>query len=121
MAFVGRVAALPGQRLGDGWSYSVFVDRIEYEYDQGSNTIGARANSVRLGLSRQVPVAGGSIGYGLGVQARNTRLSPDDSSNGNRGSRVRAVAELHWRSSEQAVWRSWFYVQYAFGARIDFA
>ena len=78
VTYLGRVAALPGQRLGDGWSYSVFVDHVEYEYDQGSTTIDGRANSVRLGLSRQVPVAGGSFGYGLGVQARDTRLSPDD-------------------------------------------
>lgn len=121
VVYLGRVTALPGQRLGDGWSYSVFVDHVEYEYDQGPTTIDARANSVRLGVSRQMPVAGGSFSYGLAVQARNTRLSPDDTSNENRGSHARAVAELQWRSSEQADWRRGFYGQYAFVARNHYA
>ena len=121
VAYMGRVAPLPGQRLGDGWSYSVFADHVEYEYDQGSTTIDARASSVRLGLSRETPVAGGTLAYGLGVQARNTRLSPDDISNDNRGSHVRAVADLQWRSSEQADWRNGFYGQYAFVARSDYS
>jgi len=121
VAYLGRLAPLPGQRFGDGWSYSVFADNIEYEYDKGLFVVDARARGLRVGLSRQVPIAGGSFSYGLGVQARETRLSPDDIDNHNRGSQVRAVGELQWRSSEQANWRSGFYGQYVFAARNDYA
>lgn len=121
VAYLGWMAPLPGQRLGDGWSYSVFADHVAYEYDKGLTVVDARATSLRVSLSRQVPVAGGSFAYGLGLQTRETRLSPDDPGNRNRGSHVRAVGELQWRSSEKADWRSGFYGQYVFAARNDYA
>lgn len=121
VAYLGRIAPLPGQSLGDGWGYATFLDYVGYEYAQGSGPIEARARGLRVGLQRQHALADGTLGYGLGALARHTRLSPDDPGNRNRGNQLRAVAELQWRSSDTSTWRGGFYSQYVFGARSDYA
>lgn len=121
VAYLGRVGPLPGKRLSDGWSQSVFVDYVSYEYDSGAQRIQGTAKGIKFSVGREFGLDHGWLGLSLGVAASRTTLSPDDPGNANRGSSVHPVGELQWRSKADATWRSNAYGQYVFGARRNFA
>lgn len=121
VAYLGRVSPLPGKRLSDGWSYSVFVDYASYEYDSGAQRIQGTAKGIKFSVGREFRYDYGSLGLSLGVAASHTTLSPDDPGNSSRGSSVNPVGEFLWQSKADATWRSAAYAQYVFGARRNFA
>lgn len=121
VGYLGVAAPLGSGTLGDGWSVSLFTDHARYEYDLASRRIAARASAARVGVLRQFRTHAGTLGVGLGAQLRETRLSPDDMGNRNRGAHLRPVAELQWRTADVAVWRTAFFGQYTFGSRSDYA
>lgn len=114
IVYLGRIAPLPGQRLGDGWAWSAFADLLDYDYLAGAGRIDADSQSLRLGVQRQLRAGPGTLGLGATVSARNTDLSPDDPGNRSRGFLVRPGLELQWLSDEDARWRRQFYSQYTF-------
>ncbi|HSM10756.1 MAG TPA: cellulose biosynthesis protein BcsS [Lysobacter sp.] len=121
VGWLGRVGPLPGKRLADGWSQSIFVDYVSYEYDAGTQRINGTAKGIKFSIGREFRVERGYLGLGLGVGASQTRLSPDDPGNSNRGTSVHPVGEFQWRSDADATWRSRAYAQYVFGARRSYA
>lgn len=121
VAYLGRVGPLPGKRLSDGWSQSVFVDYVSYEYDSGGQRIHGKANGIKFSIGREFRRDYGSLGLSLGVTVSRTTLRPDDPGNANRGSSVHPAGEFQWQSRPDAKWRSTAYAQYVFGARRDFA
>ena len=121
VAYLGRVGPLPGKRLSDGWSQSVFVDHVGYEYDSGTRRIQGTAQGIKFSVGREFGLESGWLGLSVGASASRTTLSPDDPGNTNRGSSIHPVGELQWRSKPDATWRSNAFGQYVFGARRDFA
>ena len=121
VGWLGRVGPLPGKRLADGWSQSIFVDYVGYEYDSGSQRINGTARGIKFSIGREFRVENGYLGLGMGVGASRTTLSPDDPGNANRGTSVHPVGEFQWRSDADATWRSRAYAQYVFGARRSYA
>jgi hypothetical protein len=121
VGYLGRVGPLPGGRLSDGWSHSIFIDQVNYEYDAGAERIHGNARSLKFAIGRQFQRSSGVLGLSLGVAARKTSLRPDDPGNRNRGSSIRPVAELQWQSHSDAPWRSQGIAQYVPGARSHFA
>jgi hypothetical protein len=121
VAYFGRVGPLPGKQLSDGWSQSVFVDYVSYEYGAGGRQINGKVNGIKFSVGREFRRDSGFVGISLGVGASNTTLHPDDPGNANRGFSVHPVGELQWRSHAESPWRSTAYAQYVFGARRDFA
>lgn len=121
VGWLGRVGPLPGKRLADGWSHSIFVDYVDYEYDADSQRINGITRSIKFSVAREFRLEHGYVGLGLGVTAGRTTLSPDDPGNTNRGTRVDPVGEFQWRSEADASWRSRAYAHYVFGARRSYA
>lgn len=121
VAYFGHVGPLPGKRLSDGWSQSLFVDRVTYEYQAGANRIQGRSSGLKLGVMRQIQLPLGSIGLGGGVAYQHTQLRPVDPGNDNQGGHVRAVTELHWMSRDDLPWKTQAFGQYVIGARSYYA
>jgi hypothetical protein len=121
VAYLGRVGPLPGKKLADGWSQSVFVDYVSYEYDSATQRINGKVYDIKFSVGREFRRDYGSLGLSLGVSAGHTTLRPDDPGNTNRRSSVNPVVEGQWQSKPDAGWRSSAYGQYVFGARRDFA
>lgn len=121
VGYLGRIAPLPGKSLSDGWSQSVFVDYVGYEYPSGARLVEGTVRGIKLGIGREFRREYGYVGLGLGVSTSKTTLSPDDPSNANRGTRVHPVGELQWRSNADAAWRSRAFAQHVFGARRSYA
>lgn len=121
VAYFGRVGPLPGKKLSDGWSQSVFVDYVHYEYDAGQQQINGTVNGIKFSIGREFRRESGFFGVSLGVGASNTDLQPDDPGNENKGFSVHPVTELQWRTHADAPWRSTAYAQYVFGARRAYA
>lgn len=121
VGWLGRVGPLPGKRLADGWSQSIFVDYVGYEYDSGSQRIDGTVKRIKFSVARELQLEHGSLALGLGVGASRTTLSPDDPGNANRGTSVHPVGEVQWRSDVDSTWRSRAYAQYVFGARRNHA
>ena len=120
VGYAGVVMPLPGRALSDGWSQSLFVTGVRYEYPLGGQEIEGIASGLKYGLMRQLKVEGGSIGIGGGVAFHHTALSPDDPGNRNRGGHLRPLVELQWQSDAQRAWRSQVFSQYVFGERSSF-
>lgn len=120
VAYLGRIAPLPGQRFSDGWSYSIFADYVGYQYDSGSQVIQGSAKGAKFSIGHEFRRDNGSLGLSLGMAASRTTLSPDDPGNSSRGSSVHPVGEFLWQSKADASWRSSAYAQYVFGARRNF-
>lgn len=121
VAYLGRIAPLPGRSLSDGWSYSVFVDYVSYKYNSGAQGIQGTAKGIKFSVGHDFRRDYGSLGLSLGAAASRTMLSPDDPGNSSRGSSVHPVGEFLWQSKADATWRSSAYAQYVFGARRNFA
>jgi len=121
VVYAGRIAAFPGQRLGDGWAWGVFADTLTYSYLGAPGQVDARSYAVRGGVVRQFASEQGSLGLGVYLSARNTDLSPDDPGNPNSGSQVRPTFELQWNSTELASPASALYSNYVAGSREYYA
>lgn len=121
VGYLGRIAPLPGKSLSDGWSQSVFIDSVEYEYPSGNRRIQGAARGIKFGIGREFRREHGYLGLGFGVSASKTTLSPDDPGNANRGTQVHPVGDVQWRSDSDAAWRSRAFAQYVFGARRSYA
>jgi len=120
VAYLGRIAPLPGKRLSDGWSYSVFASYVGYHYDSGAQDIKGTVKGAKIGIGREFRRDHGSISLSLGGALNHTTLSPDDPGNSSRGSSVHPVGEFLWQSKADADWRSSTYAQYTLGARSNF-
>ncbi len=120
VGYGGLVLPLPGKRLSDGWSQSLFATGVRYEYPVNGRDVEGIATGLKYGLMRQTPVSGGTIGVGGGVAWNHTSLSPDDLGNPNRGGRLRGIVELQWQSDPALAWRSQAFSQYVLGERSNF-
>lgn len=116
----GVVTPLPGKRLADGWSQSLFLTGVRYEYPVAGRDVEGIASGLKYGLMRQHKVARGSVGVGVGVAWHHTSLSPDDLGNRNRGGHLRPIIELQWQSDADRAWRSQVFSQHVFGERSNF-
>lgn len=117
VGFAGAVFPLPGKRLSDGWSQSLFLDFVRYEYDLGSNRIVGKAKGAKYAIGREWSLPRGYFGTSFGLSISHTALSPDDPGNRSRGSRTRGVAEMQWRSRDEGEWSTRAYGQYVVAAR----
>ncbi|HEX5755321.1 MAG TPA: cellulose biosynthesis protein BcsS [Arenimonas sp.] len=117
VGYLGVVMPFPGRRLSDGWSQSVFVDYVHYEYDLGSDRVVGRAKGIKYSIGREFELDSGFLGASAGVSLSRTDLSPDDPNNLSRGTRTRPVVEMQWRSKDQGDWSTRAYGQYVVGAR----
>lgn len=121
VAYLGRIAPLPGKSLSDGMSYSVFVNYVSYNYNSGAQAIQGTAKGVKFSIGQEFRRDAGSLSLSLGAAQSNTTLTPDDPGNSSRGSSVHPVGEFVWQSNSDAAWRSAAYAQYVFGARSNIA
>lgn len=121
VGYGGVVMPLPGRALSDGWSQSLFLTGVRYEYPLGGQDIEGIASGLKYGLMRQVKVDGGSVGIGGGIAFQHTSLSRADPGNRNRGGHLRPLVELQWQSDADRAWRSQLFTQYVFGERSNFA
>lgn len=120
VGYGGIVLPLPGKRLADGWSQSLFATAVRYEYPVNGRNVEGVATGLKYGLMRQLQTSGGMLGVGGGVAWHHTSLSPDDRGNPNRGGRLRGVVELQWRADDTKHWRSQAVSQYVLGERSNF-
>jgi hypothetical protein len=120
-AYLGYLAPLPGSALGKGWVHREWLDALQYSYD-ASEQITARSP----GFSGAIGYQGGDAsaawaGY-LGLRFANTRLSPDDPGNVNRGFLTRAQAQFEYRVPRAAAGAEFDgLAQWEFGSRSWFA
>ncbi len=95
-AYLGYLAPLPGSALGSGWVHREWLDALQYSYDSGER-ITARSPGISVAIGYQGHDASAAWAGYLGVRFADTRLSPDDPGNVNRGARTRAQAQLEYR------------------------
>lgn len=121
VGYLGRVAPLPGQRLGDGWGYVLAADRVHYEYNAAAAQVDGEASSLKASVFRDIRLATGTLTFGLGGAYQHVTLSPQDPNNRAAGTHPRATTEAQWRSHAQLSWASQMYAQYIHGADSHFA
>jgi hypothetical protein len=92
-AYAGMLMPLGNSSLGSGWVMRHWVDRVSYNYV----TRGQRVDAVSYGYSPaigyQAPLGRSHLGLSGALRLGNTRLSPDDPSNDDRGTRARFALE----------------------------
>lgn len=96
--YLGYINSLNDSKLGNGYIQRLWVDYLTYEYSNGTSDINAYAPGISYSLGYQKTKEKYAWGGYIGIQARNTNLSPDDPGNklrGNRGSIVVAVDGKH--------------------------
>lgn len=95
--YVGFLNALEGSRLGNGFVQRFWADYLTYQYYNGSSDINAKAPGLAYSLGYQKSTETYSWGAYLGLQGRNTNLTPDDPGNDSRGNRGSVVVALDGR------------------------
>lgn len=115
VAYLARVAPLPGQRLGDGWAHSLSVDRVHYEYATAGVRVDGRSSSLKGLLLRELTMRPGTLSFGAGIAYQHVSLSPTDPGNDAEGGHVRPMTEIQWRSRPQATLVTQAFAQYAGG------
>ena len=105
-AYLGAVLPLPGQRLGNGFVQRYWIDYIGYRYQQSAlQDIDAKVLGGEAALGFQQAESGSWWGAYLGARYANTRLSPDDPGNDDRGPRWRAKLQIEGETSLAGNWR----------------
>ncbi len=95
-AYLGYLAPLPGSAFGRGWVHREWLDALQYSYDN-SGQITARSPGISAAVGYQGHDASAAWAGYLGLRLADTRLSPDDPGNVNRGFHARAQAQLEYR------------------------
>lgn len=105
-AYLGVVLPLPGNRLGQGVVQRYWLDYIAYRYDKlPQQKIDTRVAGGEAALGYQQSSANSWWGAYLGARYSNTRLSPDDPDNDDRGWRLRAKLQFEGETSLVSGWR----------------
>lgn len=104
-AYLGSVLPLPGSALGKGWVQRYWLDYTAYRYEKmpGLN-IDSGVTGVEAALGYQDGSEKGWWSGYLGGRYGNTRLSPDDPTNENRGGTFNAKLQVE---GERALSRAW--------------
>lgn len=105
-AYLGTVLPLSGQHLGQGFVQRYWLDYVAYRYEKTpAEEIDATVSAVEAALGYQKSSARGWWGAYLGARYANTRLSPRDPDNNDRGGRLRAKLQVEGEKEVGAGWR----------------
>lgn len=105
-AYLGAVLPLAGQHLGQGFVQRYWLDYVAYRYEKTPlQEIETRVSAVEAALGYQQSSASGWWGTYLGARYANTRLSPSDPDNDDRGGRLRAKLQFEGETEVGAGWR----------------
>jgi len=83
--YAGLLVPFPGSDLGNGFVQRYWLDWLEYEYDNATDTVRARAPGASVALGYGRAAAEGAWSAYLGAVWRDTDLSPDDPGSDVRG------------------------------------
>jgi hypothetical protein len=92
--YAGLLVPFKGSDLGNGFVQRYWLDWLQYEYDNGTRTIKARAPGASAALGYGRVVTTGSWSIYMGPVWRDTNLSPDDKGSDVRGSQWGANISL---------------------------
>jgi len=105
--YLGAVLPLPGNRLGQGFVQRYWLDYEAYRYEKlPQQDIDTRVAGGEAALGYQQSGASGWWAAYLGARYANTRLSPNDPDNDDRGWRLRAKWQLEGETEVGAGWRA---------------
>ncbi len=92
--YAGLLVPFTGSDLGNGFVKRYWLDWLQYEYDNGTRTIKAKAPGASMALGYGKAIAAGSWVVYMGPVWRDTDLSPDDKGSDVRGSQWGANMSL---------------------------
>jgi cellulose biosynthesis protein BcsS len=118
--FLGYLAPLTAERLGQGWVGRLWADYQTYQYDS-NGTIKARAGSVAAAAGYQLSGDSWGLGTYAGLLLGHTRLAPDDPGNPNRGTHTRFQVQVDADKRFGNDWRVSEVFSYVAGARSYYA
>lgn len=92
--YVGMLVPLGNGSLGNGWVMRHWLDRFTYHYATNGQNIDAESYGYAPAIGYQSTLAGSHVGISGALRIGNTRLSPDDRSNADRGTRARFSTQV---------------------------
>jgi hypothetical protein len=104
--YAGLLVPFPGSDLGNGFVQRYWVDWLRYEYDNGNETITAKAPGAAVALGYSRSVEAGSFGVYAGPVYRDTGLSPDDRDSDVRGGQWGVNLSLQGERRLNERWRA---------------
>lgn len=104
-AYLGMMAPLGGERLGNGPVYRFWLDHVEYSFDSGDETVDAEAPGAELVIGYQWPTRYGSAAVYTGPTYRDTDLSPSSAESDVKGGRWGAKLQAEG-SADLDAWRT---------------
>lgn len=105
-AYLGTVLPIFGQHLGQGWVQRYWLDYVAYPYEKlPSLNIDTEVTGVEAALGYQQSSANSWWGAYMGARYANTRLSPVDLGNENRGGKLRLKLQAEGETELGAGWR----------------
>ena len=104
--YAGLLVPFTGSDLGNGFVQRYWLDWLQYEYDNGTRTIRARAPGASVALGYGKANTEGSWSIYMGPVWRDTDLSPDDPGSDVRGSQWGANISLQGDHRLGKNWRT---------------
>ena len=103
-AYVGGVQPLTRKSDGSGWAARVWMDRLEYSYEQGGAEVKAEAVGGEGALVRQWSGEWGYANMSVGARYRHTELDPFDPGNPSEGGHWDASLQFDGRTALHERW-----------------
>lgn len=113
--YVGLVAPLFGEHLGNGLVQRYWIDFLGYSYETFQE-IDAQAVGLEGALGYQTSGQAGWAAVYAGLRYNNTSLSPDDPGNRNRGEHVWVKSQLEGELNLAETWKLGGIASYTFSA-----
>lgn len=104
-AYLGMMAPIGDARFGNGPVYRFWLDRVEYSFDSGNETVEADAPGAEVVIGYQWPVRHGSVAVYTGPTYRDTDLSPSEADSDVKGGRWGAKFQMEG-SADLDAWRT---------------
>jgi hypothetical protein len=105
-SYLGTVLPLPGSVLGRGWVQRYWLDDTGYRYEKTpGQDIDARVSGLEAALGLHGGAEADWWGVYLGGRYGNTRLSPDDPANEDRGRNFSIKLQLEGETALSSAWR----------------
>ncbi|MDA9221349.1 cellulose biosynthesis protein BcsS [Methylophilaceae bacterium] len=116
-SYMGVILPFHGSQMGNGYVHRLFLDYQEYQYNKNTTTIQAKAPGLSYSIGYQGSMDAGHYGVFMGMNLKDTNLSPDDTDNKGSGFKTDPIVGVELDKNIMESFNAAMYANYTLGRR----